>query len=63
MRIATYKVKDQAAAASVLVMVKLTPKFVSQEFPDEDPSKLQKLILPGKGVEKAGAPGNASNEV
>ena len=41
-------------------MVKLTPKLISQEFPDEDPSKLTKLILPGKGIEKAGPPGNAN---
>ena len=33
-------------------MVKLTPKLISQEFPDEDPQSMQKLALSGKGIEK-----------
>lgn len=33
-------------------MVKLTPKFISTEFPDHDPQSMQKLVLPGKGIEK-----------
>ena len=33
-------------------MVKLTPKLISQEFPDEDPPSMQKLALSGKGIEK-----------
>ena len=33
-------------------MVKLTPKFISQEYPDEDCSSMQKLVLPGRGIEK-----------
>lgn len=33
-------------------MVKLTPKLISQEFPDEDPQSKQKLTLSGKGIEK-----------
>lgn len=33
-------------------MVKLTPKLISTEFPDEDPQSMQKLVLPGKGIEK-----------
>ncbi len=33
-------------------MVKLTPKLISQEFPDEDPQSMQKLALSAKGIEK-----------
>lgn len=33
-------------------MVKLTPKLISTEFPDQDPQSMQKLLLPGKGIEK-----------
>ena len=33
-------------------MVKLTPKLISQEFPDEDPQSMQKLAPSGKGIEK-----------
>ncbi|KAL0036903.1 hypothetical protein WJX77_004420 [Trebouxia sp. C0004] len=33
-------------------MVKLTPKLISQEFPDEDAPSMQKLALSGKGIEK-----------
>lgn len=33
-------------------MVKLTPKFMSTEFPDQDPQSMHKLLLPGKGIEK-----------
>ena len=33
-------------------MVKLTPKLISTEFPDQDPQSMQKLVLPGKGIEK-----------
>lgn len=42
-------VPDDAKPAT---MVKLTPKLISTEFPDEDPQSMQKLVLPGKGIEK-----------
>ena len=33
-------------------MVKLTPKLISQEFPNEDCLSMKKLALPGRGIEK-----------
>lgn len=33
-------------------MVKLTPKLITTEFPNEDLSSMRKLTLPGKGIEK-----------
>lgn len=33
-------------------MVKLTPKLISTDFPNEDLQSMQKLVLPGKGLEK-----------
>ena len=33
-------------------MVKLTPKFITTEVPDEKCDSIQKLALPGREIEK-----------
>ena len=42
-------------------MVKLTPKLITTEFPDEDLPCMRKLTLPGKGIEKVELLGCASS--
>lgn len=44
--------KPPTVTLEAAAMVKLTPKLISIEFPNEDPQSMQKLVLPGKGIEK-----------
>lgn len=44
-------------------MVKLTPKLIATEFPDEDLLSMHKLTLPGKGIEKVELLSSASPAV
>ena len=43
-------------------MVKLTPKLIDQELPEEDVQNVQKLLLPGRNIERVSAVGVTSVE-